>query len=115
VFAVELFTFVMAGLDPAIHVFVPGDDEPLHSREAICLRVIAESSRPSLQRAQGMPGASTRPQPYVRIKKARKLSHRRLAENVPAFPARMVLTVSFVVSLVIGLSCHHRQRIIPPT
>jgi len=27
----------------------------------------------------------------------------------------MVLTVSFVVSLVIGLSCHHRQRIIPPT
>jgi hypothetical protein len=24
----------------------------------------------------------------------------------------MVLTVSFVVSLVIGLSCHHRRRII---
>jgi hypothetical protein len=27
--------------------------------------------------------------------------------NIPAFPARMVLTVSFLLSLVIGLDCHH--------
>jgi hypothetical protein len=30
-------------------------------------------------------------------------------------PCAMVLTASFVLSLVIGLSCHHRRRIIPPT
>jgi len=38
-----------------------------------------------------------------------------VGRNDPAFPARMVLTVSFALFLVIGLSCHHRQRIIPPT
>jgi hypothetical protein len=30
-------------------------------------------------------------------------------------PCAMVLTVSSVISLVTGLSCHHRQREIPPT
>jgi hypothetical protein len=57
-----------------------------------------------------MPGASTRPQPRTQKKKAYELVTASFAENVPAFPARMVLTVSFVVSLVIGLSCHHRRR-----
>jgi hypothetical protein len=56
-----------------------------------------------------MPGASTRPQPYVQIKKARKLKSPQVRRNVPAFPARLVLTVSFEVSLVIGLSCHPAQ------
>jgi hypothetical protein len=30
--------------------------------------------------------------------------------NIPAFPARLVLTACFVLSLVIGLSCHHPQE-----
>ena len=40
------------------------------------------------------------PQPRVRMKKARKQSHHRFTGNDPAFPARMVLTVSFVLSSV---------------
>ena len=51
-----------------------------------------------------MPGASLAPTACVKKTRSRR---RRFAENVPAFPARMVLTVSFVLSLVIGLSCHH--------
>jgi hypothetical protein len=39
----------------------------------------------------------------MRIKKAYERSHRRQAGSDPAFPARLVLTVSFVLSLVIGL------------
>src|ERR1700761_2190983 len=35
--------------------------------------------------------------------KSTQASHRRFAGNVPAFPARMVLTVSFVLSPEIGL------------
>jgi hypothetical protein len=30
--------------------------------------------------------------------------------NIPAFPARLVLTASFVLSPAIGLFCHRRQR-----
>ena len=33
-----------------------------------------------------------------------------VAPEHPAFPHAMVLTVSFALSLVIGLSCHHRRR-----
>jgi hypothetical protein len=41
-------------------------------------------------------------------KKAYECSHHRYARGNPAFPARLVLTVSFVISPVIGLSCHRR-------
>ena len=62
---------------------------------------------PPRQRAQGMPGASTAPTACVKRKHAS--SRRRFAENVPAFPARMVLTVSFVLAPETGLSCLRRQ------
>jgi hypothetical protein len=35
--------------------------------------------------------------------------------ETPGIPRAMVLTVSFVISLVSRACCHHRQRIIPPT
>jgi hypothetical protein len=38
-----------------------------------------------------------------------------VAPDHPAFPHAMVLTAYFALSLVTGLSCHHRLRIAPPT
>jgi hypothetical protein len=67
------------------------------------------------EKGAGNAGRSTRPQPCVQNKKAHKHSHRRSTPETPGTPRAMVLTVSFALSLVIGLSCHHRQRIIPPT
>ena len=46
-----------------------------------------------------MPGASLAPTACVKKTRSRR---RRFAENVPAFPARMVLTVSFVLSPATG-------------
>src|SRR5581483_5339465 len=55
-------------------------------------------------RMLGAPAAS-------RPKKTRtRVSHHRSAGVIPAFPARLVLTAFFALSLVIGLSCHHPQR-----
>ena len=69
-----------------------------------CARVF-QQHRPSLiQRAQGMPGARC-----TRSFVCRK-THEVATTGVPsdaAFPARMVLTVSFALSLVTGLFCHH--------
>ena len=57
-----------------------------------------------------MPGARPHPQPRMRMKKAHELVTTGQPNN-PAFPARLVLTVSFALSPVIGLSCHcHRRR-----
>jgi len=56
-----------------------------------------------------MPDAPAHPQPCVQGRKAHKL----VTTGSPkqsGTPCAMVLTVSFVLSLVIGLSCHHRQR-----
>jgi hypothetical protein len=55
-------------------------------------------------RASGSPTAS-------RVKKTRELVTASLPKR-SGIPRAMVLTVSFVVSLAIGLSCHHRRRII---
>src|ERR1700733_8904061 len=49
-----------------------------------------------------MPDAQAHPQPHVQSKKAHELVTTG-SPNIPAFPARMVLTVSFVLSPVIGL------------
>jgi hypothetical protein len=49
-----------------------------------------------------MPGVQTHPQPCVQNEKARKQVTTG-APNIPAFPARLVLTAYFVLSLVIGL------------
>jgi hypothetical protein len=58
----------------------------------------------------GNAGRTARPQPCVQNEKAHKQSHRRFARYVPAFPARMVLTVSFVLSLVSRACCHHHLQ-----
>jgi hypothetical protein len=44
------------------------------------------------------------------MKKAYEQSHHRYAKH-SGIPRAMVLAVSFVISLVIGLSCHHRRQI----
>ena len=50
------------------------------------------------------------PQPRARSVGSTRVSHHGRTGNHPAFPHAMVLTVSFVLSLVTGLSCHHRRR-----
>jgi hypothetical protein len=55
-----------------------------------------------------MPGAWRTHSLVCELKKAYERSHHGQAGGNPAFPARMVLTVSFVISPVIGLSCHRR-------
>jgi hypothetical protein len=50
------------------------------------------------------------PQPRVRIKKAHELKSPQVHRNDPAFPARVVLTACFVLSPVIGLSCHRHLQ-----
>jgi len=61
------------------------------------------------QRAQGMRGARCARSLACKIKK-----HTSKVTTVtpvsPGIPRAMVLTVSFVLSLVTGLSCHHRKR-----
>jgi hypothetical protein len=69
----------------------------------------AGTCAPKKQRAQGKPGASAHPQPRVQIKKAHERSHHRFA-GTPGLPCAMVLTVSFVLAPVTGLSCHRRLQ-----
>jgi hypothetical protein len=47
-----------------------------------------------------------RPQPCVQSKKARK-QVTTVTPETPGIPRAMVLSVSFALSLVTGLSCHH--------
>ena len=68
-------------------------------------------SRPSSEGA-GNAGRIDAPAALRAVKESTQASHRRSAEHVRHSPRGQVLTVSFVVSLVIGLSCHHRRRII---
>jgi hypothetical protein len=56
-----------------------------------------------------MPGASAHAQPHVQSKKAHELVTTG-SPNIPAFPARMVLTASFALSPGIGLSCPRHRR-----
>ena len=57
-----------------------------------------------------MPGARCTRSLVCSVLVAHECSHRRPPEH-PAFPHAMVLTVSFGLSPVIGLSCHrHRQK-----
>jgi len=54
-----------------------------------------------------MPGRLMRPQPRMQNKKAYEHSHHGHT-GTPGIPYAMVLTVSFVISPVIGLCCHRR-------
>jgi hypothetical protein len=55
-----------------------------------------------------------RPQPRVQNKKHTSIVTTVTPES-PGIPYAMVLTVSFVLSPVIGLVCHRHQRFFPPT
>src|SRR5579872_1639944 len=59
-----------------------------------------------------MPGVLATPAALCAKQKSTQAKSPQVSPAQPAFPARVVLTVSFVLSLVIGLSCHHRRRII---
>ena len=59
-------------------------------------------------RAQGKPGVRCTRSLACNVKSTRVSHHRFTGKS--GFPCAMVLTVSFVLSLVTGLSCHHRPR-----
>jgi hypothetical protein len=63
------------------------------------------------QRARGMPGARRTRSLACKWVVSTRASSPQVHRIHPAFPHAMVLTVSFGLSLVIGLSCHHRLRI----
>ena len=58
----------------------------------------------------GKAGCLLHPQPGVRKMKAHQHSHHRFNRVIPAFPARVVLTVSFVLSPATWLCCHRHRR-----
>ncbi len=64
---------------------------------------------PRKQRAWGMPGARCTRGRACRVESTR-VSHHGRTEITRHSRTRMVLTVSFVLSPVIGLSCHRRRR-----
>ena len=64
---------------------------------------------PSIKRAQGMPGAG-RTRSLAWKSKNHTSQSPQVRRNDPALPARMVLTVSFVLSPETGLSCLRRRR-----
>ncbi len=55
-----------------------------------------------------MPGARCTRSLVCKVLVAHECSHHRYSRIHPAFPHAMVLTVSFVLSPVIGLCCHRR-------
>src|SRR5947207_15045235 len=61
-------------------------------------------------RAQGMPGARCTRSLACESKKAHEVVTTGSPEQ-PGIPRAMVLTVSFVISPVIGLFCHRRQQV----
>src|SRR3954454_23284716 len=80
--------------------------ECLHSRGANAPEV-CENSPPFPWEGRGECRVPTHPQPRMQNKKAYELVTTGRPDD-PAFPHAMVLTVSFVISPVIGLCCHRR-------
>jgi len=58
----------------------------------------------------GNAGRTMHPQPRVQKIESTRASSPQVHRNHPAFPHAMVLTAYFVISPVIGLSCHRHQR-----
>src|SRR3954451_7774101 len=107
---------VMAGLVPAIHVLLA---PRVHIKQKPIMRVLvlAARMRPSCARRFAREGRGecrvpTHPQPRMQSKKAYELVTTGRPDD-PAFPHAMVLTVSFVISPVIGLVCHRRLAVDP--
>ena len=73
----------------------------------------SEKSRPLQSEGAGNAGRPMRPQPRVQcVGSAHECSHHGHTGKTPGIPRAMVLTVSFVLSPVIGLVCHRRWQII---
>ena len=64
---------------------------------------------PKKSEGVGNAGCPLHPQPRVQKVESTRVSTADTPEH-PAFPHAMVLTVSFALSLVTGLVCHHRRR-----
>ena len=81
-------------------------DAPPHSRGSSCPSC---AGRVSLNNREGTGKAGCLGAPAASRAKNKKHTSKspQVHRNNPAFPARLVLTASFVLSLVIGLSCHH--------
>jgi hypothetical protein len=73
-----------------------------------CARVVHHHS-PLKTRAQGTPGAGCTRSLACKNKKHTSVVTTG-SSGSPGIPCAMVLTVSFVLSLVTGLCCHHRRR-----
>src|SRR4051812_42867958 len=71
-----------------------------------CVRVVREFSAFPME-GRGECRVPTHPQPRMQSKKAYELVTTGKPDD-PAFPHAVVLTVSFVISPVIGLCCHRR-------
>jgi|SRR4051794_14210383 hypothetical protein len=80
--------------------------ECLHSRGANAPEV-CENFPPFPREGRGECRVPTHPQPRMQSKKAYELVTTGKPDD-PAFPHAVVLTVSFVISPVIGLDCHRR-------
>jgi hypothetical protein len=86
--------------------FSNGERTGIDDLAALIARVLKEMCA----KTEGAGKAGCQAAPAARAQKSTRGSHHRFDRIDPAFPARMVLTVSFVLSLVIGLFCHHTSR-----
>jgi hypothetical protein len=84
------------------------DDKHVYPREADRLRGIANKA---LDESEGAGNAGRLGAPAVRVKKITRSSPQ-VRRRPSGIPCASGFTVSFVVSLVIGLSCHHRRQFI---
>ncbi len=91
---------------PRIPVF---SDSRTQSRGANLARVMPTKISARKQRAWGMPGARCTRGRACRVESTR-VSHHEYTGITRHSRTRMVLTVSFALSLVTGLVCHHRRR-----
>src|SRR3954454_7077480 len=108
-----------------IFVASPGHDEPRPGRReisnspihahtsAFSRRGASESCQTTalIERAQGMPGARCARSLACKMKKHTSVVTT-VTPETPGIPRTMVLTVSFVISSVIGLGCHRRLRFV---
>ena len=98
--------------------FVAGNDDntQLHDLAACFARGLACSYRPLNSEGAGNAGRPMRPIAACAMSVVERTRVSQVTPESPGIPRAMVLTVSFVLSPVIGLFCHRRRReLLPPT
>ena len=100
----------MAGTSPAMtSEFVsPSRLQAHHLILATCPVRVLQIYAPNIEGAGKAGCRADTHSPVCKIKSTRVSRHR--CAGTSGFPCAMVLTVSFVLSLVIGLCCHHTPR-----